>query len=220
MKTNLLTTTAILLGLSNVSASGWNGFYVRTDLALIGAGTAHKENTAVAGKKDGASERLMHLGIAGGWGKVFGGGFYGGIDATLLGVSGVMVANENNNFSFVYDPKANLRLGFARCNLMVYAGAGVGGLYTFSETAKLQGHHSHFPKNSEQKNELLWTWNARVGADFKIRGNWITGVFYEYQRSFSHKNEGDATVITSGTTKREDLSMVSDRIAFVFGYQM
>jgi opacity protein-like surface antigen len=217
MKTKLLLTATVVLGFSDIVASGWNGFYVRTDLALVGAGNSHKENpdALLAGKKEGASERLVHLGVAGGWGRVFGGSFYGGIDATLLGMSGVMSAAEENKFSFLYDPKITVRLGFARCNMMVYAGGGAGALYAFTDTSKLQGHHAHFPKNKEGKNELLWTWHARVGADFKIKGNWMAGVFYEYQRSFSHKNEGEAT-----TLKREDLSLVSDRLAFVFGYQM
>lgn len=213
MKAKLLITIATILGVSEVSAAGWNGFYVRTDLALIGAGNSHKKNDALVGATEGASERLMHLGVAGGWGRVFGGNFYGGVDATLLGMSGVMSSKENNNFSFLYDPKVTLRLGFARCNMMVYAGGGAGAVYAFTDTAKLQGHHAHFPKTQESKNELVFTWHARVGVDFKIKGNWMVGGFYEYQRSFSHKNEGD-------TQQREDLSLVSDRIAFVFGYQM
>jgi opacity protein-like surface antigen len=213
MKKSLLLATSAIIGLTDLTASGWNGFYVRTDLALVGTGQAHKEKPELTGQKDGTSERLVHLGVAGGWGRVFGGSFYGGADVTLLGMSGVMSSKESNNFSFLYDPKVTLRVGFARCNMMVYAGGGAGVLYAFTDTAKLQGHHGHFPKNAEGKNEFLFTWHARVGADFKIKGNWMAGVFYEYQRSFSHKNEGDAT-------KREDLALVSDRIAFAFGYQM
>lgn len=211
MKKKLLLAAAVL-GLSDVAAAGWNGFYVRTDLALMGGGHSHKENTDLTGKKDGSSDRLMHLGVAGGWGKVFGGSFYGGVDATLLGMSGVMSATEENKFSFVYDPKLTVRLGFARCNMMIYAGGGMGALYSFTDTPKLQGHHAHFPKNADGKNELVWTWHGRVGVDFKLKGNWMAGAFYEYQRSLAHKNEGEAT--------KADLALISDRIAFVFGYQM
>lgn len=218
MKLKLLIATTALFAASDVSAACWNGFYVRTDFAVMGSGKSHKktedEALLASGASEGATSRLMHLGVAGGWGKVFGGSFYGGIDATLIGFSGAMSSADKNDFSFLYDPKATIRLGFARCNLMVYVGGGMGALYAFTDTAKLQGTHAHFPKNKEGKNELMWTWHGRIGADFKIKGNWSAGVFYEYQRSFAHKNEGDTT------TKLTDVSLISDRMAFVFGYQM
>ena len=216
MKLKLLMTTATLLGVPEISAACWNGFYVRTDAAVIGAGKSHKKNDAAdAGASEGSGSRSLYLGIAGGWGKVFGSSFYGGIDATLLGMSGAMSTGDKNDFSFLYDPKATVRLGFARCNMMVYAGGGMGALYAFTDTEKLQGPHFDFPKNKEGKNELLWTWHLRIGADFKIKGNWMAGVFYEYQRSLAHKNEGDTSA-----AKLEDVSMISDRLAFVFGFQM
>lgn len=215
MKAKLLISAATLLMASEVSAACWNGFYVRTDVAAMGAGKSHKKNEALTGKNEGASERLFYLGVAGGWGKVFGGSFYGGIDATLLGVSGAMSSTEKSDFSFLYDPKATVRLGFAKCNLLVYAGGGMGALYALSAQDKLQNEHADFPKNKEGKNELLWTWHLRAGADFKVKGNWSVGLFYEYQRTLSHKNEGD-----TAEAKVEDLSLISDRIAFVFGYQM
>lgn len=215
MKARLLVTAATLLMASELSAACWNGFYVRTDLALMGAGKAHKKNQNLNGKTEGVSSRSFYLGIAGGWGKVFGSSFYGGIDATLLGLSGALSSDEKSNFSFLYDPKATVRLGFAKCNLLVYVGGGVGALYAFSDKEKLQNHHSNFPRNKEGNNELLWTWHLRLGADFKIKGNWSVGTFYEYQRTFSHKNEGDPAEV-----KVEDVSLISDRLAFVFGYQM
>lgn len=212
-KTFLLTLTALTLGASSVSASGWNGFYVRGDLSWLGGGTSHKKNeTDGFLNPEGFSERLVQLGIAGGWGKVFSGSMYAGLDATVIGVSGVMHSGSDNNFSFIYDPKATVRLGFARCNMLLYAGGGMGALYAFTETAKLKGHHANFPQTNENKNELVFSWHGRVGVDFKIKGNWTCGMFYEYQRSLSHKNEGNAD--------KADLSLVSDRIAAVFGYQM
>ena len=216
MKIKLLITTATLLLASEVSAACWNGFYVRTHMAVMGSGKSHKQNaTAKAGASEGDGARSLYLGIAGGWGKVFGGSFYGGLDATLLGMSGAMSTGDKNDFSFLYDPKATIRLGFARCNMMVYVGGGMGALYAFTETAKLQDSHADFPRNKDGKNELLWTWHGRIGADFKIKGNWMAGVFYEYQRSLAHKNEGDTSEV-----KLEDVSMISDRLAFVFGFQM
>jgi opacity protein-like surface antigen len=218
MKIKLLITTATLLLASEVSAACWNGFYVRMDAAVMGAGNSYPKNDnadlIAKGASEGDGARSLYLGIAGGWGKVFGGSFYGGLDATLIGMSGAMSTGDKNDFSFLYDPKATIRLGFARCNMMVYVGGGMGALYAFTETAKLQGPHADFPRNKDGKNELLWTWHGRIGADFKIKGNWMAGVFYEYQRSLAHKNEGDTTL------KRTDLSMISDRLAFVFGFQM
>ena len=215
MKTKLLLSAATLLIASEISASCWNGFYVRTDVAAMGAGKSHKKNDAITGKTEGTSDRAFYLGIAGGWGKVFGSSFYGGIDASLIGFSGQMSADDKSDFSFLYDPKATFRLGFAKCNLLVYAGGGMGALYAFSDKDKLQNQHTAFPKNKEGKHELLWTWHLRAGADFKVKGNWSVGVFYEYQRTLSHKNEGD-----SAEAKVEDLALISDRIAFVIGYQM
>lgn len=213
MKTKLLITTVLLTGLSTTAASGWNGFYVRTDAALMGAGHSHKKNEDRADRQEGASERMVHVSFAGGWGRVFNGNIYAGIDASPLGFSGVWNAADKNELSFLLDPKATLRLGFAKCNMLVYVGGGMGALYAFSEQEKHQGHHRHFPSNKDNKNELLFTWHGRIGVDFKIRGNWTAGMFYEYQQSIGHKNEGD-------TLKREDLSLISDRIAFTFGYQM
>lgn len=218
MKTKLLLIAVTLLMSSELSAACWNGFYVRTDLAAMGAGKSHKKNENLAGKTEGASERSFYLGVAGGWGKVFGSSFYGGIDATLLGVSGAMSSNEKSDFSFLYDPKATIRVGFAKCNFLVYAGGGMGALYAFSEKDKLQHKHASFPRNKEGNNELLWTWHVRVGADFKIKGNWSVGAFYEYQRTLSHKNEGDPSA--DAAQKVEDVSLISDRLAFVVGYQM
>ncbi len=216
MKKGLLLSGVLLSSVCDLSAAGWNGFYVRTDLAVMGGGNSHKKNDApaLAGKKEGSTERLMHLSVAGGWGRVFSGGVYAGADATMLGLSGVMHGMESNEFSFLYDPKITARVGFARCNMLVYAGGGVGALYALSEKEKLRGYHAHFPKNSDDKAELQWTWHARIGADFKLKGNWTAGVFYEYQRSIAHKNEGDKTL------NRTDMSLVNDRVAFVFGYQM
>jgi opacity protein-like surface antigen len=218
MKLKLLMSATALMFASEVSAACWNGFYVRTDLAVMGNGKGYKktedEALVAAGRSEGSSARSMYLGVAGGWGKVFGGSFYGGIDATLLGMSGAMSTGDKNEFSFVYDPKATVRLGFARCNLMFYVGVGMGALWAFTDTAKLQGPHADFPKNKEGKNDLLWTWHGRIGADFKIKGNWSAGVFYEYQRSIANANEGDTT------TKLTDVSLISDRLAFTFGFQM
>lgn len=217
MKTKLLISAATLLIASEISAACWNGFYVRTDLAAMGAGRSHKKNDALTDKNEGTSDRAFYLGVAGGWGKVFGGSFYGGIDATLLGVSGQMSADEKSMFSFLYDPKATVRLGFAKCNLLVYAGGGVGALYAFSDQDKLQNEHANFPRNKDGKNELLWTWHGRIGLDFKVKGNWCVGAFYEYQRTLSHTNEGDPSEAANKVT---DLSLISDRLAVVFGYQM
>lgn len=218
MKLKLLMSSAVLLLASEVSASCWNGFYVRTDLAVMGAGKSNKksDNQALvdAGTTEGSTSRSMYLGVAGGWGKVFGGSFYGGLDASLIGFSGAMVSADKNDFSFLYDPKATIRLGFARCNLLVYIGVGMGALWAFTDTAKLQGPHVNFPKNKDGKNELLWTWHGRIGADFKIKGNWCAGVFYEYQRSLANENAGDTA------TKLTDVSLISDRMAFTVGYQM
>ena len=218
MKLKLLMSSAVFLCASEMSAACWNGFYVRTDLAVVGSGKSHKKTEdaglIAADASEGSGSRLMYLGVAGGWGKIFGGSFYGGIDATLLGMSGAMSTGDKNEFSFLYDPKATVRLGFVRCNLMVYIGGGLGALYAFTDTAKLQGAHADLPKNKEGKNDLLWTWHGRIGADFKIKGNWSAGVFYEYQRTFAHKNEGDTT------TQLTDVVLINDRMAFTVGYQM
>lgn len=214
MKKKLLLTIAALgVTLSTASAAGWNGYYVRGDLAWMGTGVAHKKNESEGFvNPEGSSDRLMHLGLAGGWGKLFSGSMYGGIDVTAIGVSGVLKSADVNEFSFVYDPKATIRVGMARCNMLVYAGGGVGALYAFTDLDKQKGHHQNFPKTKDNKNETIFTWHARVGVDFKIKGNWFCGMFYEYQRSMAHANEGDA--------ERADLSMVSDRVAAVFGMQM
>jgi opacity protein-like surface antigen len=176
-----------------------------------------QKNDALVGETEGSSDRSFYLGVAGGWGKVFGSSFYGGIDATLLGISGAMSVGEKSDFSFLYDPKATVRLGFAKCNLLVYAGGGMGALYAFSDKDKLQNQHGGFPRNKDGKNELLWTWHLRIGADFKVKGNWSVGAFYEYQRTLSHTNEGDPSEEAKRVT---DVSLISDRLAFVFGYQM
>ena len=101
MKIKLLMTTTALLLASEVSAACWNGFYVRTDAAVMGSGKSHKKNDAVTDATEGSGSRSLYLGIAGGWGKVFGGSFYGGIDATLLGMSGAMSTGDKNDFSFL-----------------------------------------------------------------------------------------------------------------------
>lgn len=219
MKKMLLGAALLATTATSVSAAGWNGFYVRTDISVMGSGHSHKKKDdapALNLRKEGKTDRLIHFAVAGGWGKVFSGSIYAGLDATLLGLSGVMEGLDTNNFSFIYDPKLTARVGFARCNMLVYAGGGAGAMYAFSDKDKLKGFHGDFPKNASGDPELIWTWHIRVGVDFKVKGNWTAGAFYEYQRSISHKNEGDKVYPTA----REDLSLINDRVAFVFGYQM
>lgn len=247
MKKILLLSSIIGLGISSVSGAAWKGFYVRTDMALIGTGHVYKENAKITDAKTGSSDRTMQLGVAGGWGTVFGSSIYAGLDATLIGVSGEMAAANDNKFSFVYDPKATLRLGYAGCSSMIYVGGGLGALYAFTDTKDLQGNHENYPLTKDGKNPLLMTLHGRVGVDFKIKGNWLVGVFYEYQRSFPNSNEGytydstadnaqdagspadgaadtgspaNASSDSTASSAKTDLSLVNDRIAFVFGYQM
>jgi opacity protein-like surface antigen len=219
----------VLLGasLTQLSAVTWKGFYIRTGMSYLGQGTNGTGGSIDLKKTD----TLCNFGLAGGWGTLFGSSFYLGADAVLGGFdlkwSSITGANSktdtlptsSNNFAIIYDPKITARIGYGCCSFLLYAGGGFGLSKALSDDSNL---YSNFPKDSTDSTKSAWlkTWHIRVGVDLRLKGNWFTGVFYEYQRSFAYPNaNSNIEVFQKSGITHSDVTRIEDRIAFVIGYQ-
>jgi opacity protein-like surface antigen len=132
-------------------------------------------------------------------------------------VTGTESVTSTNNLTLLYDPKATLRIGYGCCGYLLYAGGGMGISMLMSDPKDLfsKSIHTSLPNKKDDITKKDWvpTWHIRLGVDLRLKGNWFAGMFYEYQRSFVTPHNG------SGHDSSQNMTLVTDRISFVFGYQ-
>lgn len=189
MKKILLATALAAVSISATEAN-WGGFYLRGGLSAAGAGITNKlEGKAVAGDTFALNGGLN---VSGGWGMVVANAVYLGVDAQLLNfnvgyvTSGIEGTKDRTKLA--WNPSVQARVGVPLRVAMPFVAAGLGYDKVVSETDK-----TTLPDGQ-------MSWSVRVGSDFKVTECFFVGVYGQFERSFSTKDESLKTEKAESTT--------------------
>lgn len=189
MKKILLATALAAVSLTATEAN-WGGFYLRGGLSAAGTGVTNKlDGKAQAGDMFNLNGGLN---VSGGWGMVVANAVYLGVDAQLLNfnvgyaTSGVEGAKDHTKF--VWNPSVQARIGVPLRVSMPFVAAGLGYGKVISETDK-----TTLPDGQ-------MSWSVRVGSDFKVTECFFVGIYGQFERTFSTKDDAAKTEKADSTT--------------------